>query len=64
MALAFVVLQWWWWEWEVPVAVIGVVVVVAAAAAAAVVVDNTGESRMLVSLVLSMVLFVLVVKWR
>ena len=48
----------------VPVVVVGLAVVVAAAAAAVAAVNNSGESRMLVSLVLKMVLFVLVMKWR
>jgi len=47
------------------VVVVGVLLLLVAAAAAAIeAVNNSGESRMLVSLVLKMVLFVLVVKWR
>ena len=47
------------------VVVVGVLLLLVAAAAAAIeAVNNSGESRMLVSLVLKMVLFVLVMKWR
>ena len=47
------------------VMVVGLLLLLAAAAAAAIeAVNNSGESRMLVSLVLKMVLFVLVMKWR
>ena len=47
------------------VVVVGVLLLLLAAAVAAIeAVNNSGESRMLVSQVLKMVLFVLVMKWR